>query len=59
MTVQPVANMDILRRWLGCFATLLGVFTPAIYCDRWTPWVRWVLTGCVVVVLYVVVVRVR
>jgi hypothetical protein len=59
LTVPLAANPAILRRWLAFFTTLLGVFTPAIYCDRWTPWLRWMFTGCLIVVLVLLVYVVR
>ena len=59
MTVPPVVSSGTPRHILTLVATLLGVFTPAIYAASWAPWLRWALTACLGVILVLVVYVVR
>jgi hypothetical protein len=52
VTVAPTSDDP---RTATLLLALISAFTPAIYAPTWVPWLRWVGTGCVLVVIMLVI----
>ena len=56
MTVSEPYDEPVRHQLTALVTAVLTSMTPAFYTVSWTPWVRYMVTGCMVVVLIIVVV---